>query len=136
MIVQAAPVSASASSPTNAIGRLNVIPLVGAQLSAALEILALLPDERRTDPHAQAMALQAYARDAGFVDDMIAAAALHARVTALTKWTAANDPGRQSDANAVIEAAARFPLEDGVGGITFEPGGFQEMVLFIEELPW
>jgi hypothetical protein len=36
----------------------------------------------------------------------------------------------------VIEAASRFPLSESDDGVIFEPGGFQEMILFIEELPW
>lgn len=43
---------------------------------------------------------------------------------------------RQSDAESVIEAASRFPLSESDDGVIFEPGGFQEMILFIEELPW
>ncbi|WHU04396.1 hypothetical protein [Sphingomonas sp. NIBR02145] len=80
--------------------------------------------------------LQPYARDAGFADDALAGAALHARVTALAKWTAAHDPLRQSDAEAIVEAAARHPLVEGEAGIGFEAPAFQEMILFIEELPW
>lgn len=69
-------------------------------------------------------------------DDAVVAAALHARVTAFAKWTAAHDRDRQSNAEAVIEATARFPLGDCDSGVAFDPAGFQEMILFIEELPW
>lgn len=82
------------------------------------------------------MVLQAYALDARFADEAIAGAALHARVTALAKWTAVHDPLRQSDPRAVFEATARHPLVETDGGIGFEGSSFQEMVLFIEELPW
>jgi len=127
------PATGDAGSPTD---RLNAIILTGPQLAAALEVLAMLPAGRRADPYAQAEVLQAYARDASFADDVVAGAALHARVTALAKWTAAHDPLRQSDAEAVLEAAARHPLVETEAGIGFEGAAFQEMVLFVEELPW
>jgi hypothetical protein len=80
--------------------------------------------------------LQAYARDVGLRDETIAAVALHAHVTALAKWTAAHDPQRQSDPEAVLEAAARHLLNEAGSGVAFEPAEFQELILFIEELPW
>lgn len=127
----AAPNIAAAS----AIVTLNAVAVSAEQIEVALEILALLPAHLRDQPFAQAAALQAYARDAGFEDDAVAAAALHARVTALAKWTADHDPERQSYVRAVLEATARYPLSDDKG-IAFEPGGFQELILFVEELPF
>jgi hypothetical protein len=114
---------------------LNGVTLSGPQIEAALEILAALPGHLRARPAAQALALQAYAREAGFEEES-APTALHARVTALAKWTAAHDPERQSDVGSVMEAAARFPLAETDAGIGFEPGGFQELILFIDDLPW
>ncbi|MBC9033841.1 hypothetical protein IAG41_15710 [Sphingomonas sp. JC676] len=73
--------------------------------------------------------------DAGLGDAPALSAALHARVSSLAKWTAAHDPSRQSDPEAVLAASAQFPLSRLVAGIGFEPAGFQEMILF-EELPW
>ena len=84
----------------------------------------------------QALTLQAYAADADLGDGPLVSAALHARLTALGKWTAAHDPAHQSDPNAVMAATAQFPLSELDAGIGFEPGGFQEMILFIEDLPW
>lgn len=121
--------------PESATDLLNAVPVSAAQLEAALEVLAALPAHLRARPHAQAPALQAYAREAGFKEES-ASAALHARVTALAKWTAAHDPERQSDPRSVLEAAARFPLSEADTGIGFEPGGFQEFILFIDDLPW
>lgn len=120
------------ASPTD---RLNAVPLAADQLRTALERLAALPAALQSAPAAQAKALQAYAEEEALID-ACASAALHARATALAKWTAAHDPDRQSDAQAVLEAAARFPLSDGAAGIQFEAAGFQEMILFIEELPF
>jgi hypothetical protein len=119
----------------SAIDNLNAVHISGPQLEAALQVLATLPAHLQALPEAQARALHAYASEAGFEADH-AAAALHARVTALAKWTAAHDPERQSDARAVLEAAGRFPLGVTESGIGFEPGGFQELVLFIDSLPW
>lgn len=136
MFSQPSPLPAASASPGGAIDRLNGIPLSGAQLAAALEILAMLPAGHRDDPRAQAMVLQAYARDASFADDVLAGAALHARVTALARWTAAHDPNRQSDPKAALEASARQPLVETDAGVGFEGAAFQEMILFIEELPW
>jgi hypothetical protein len=135
MFSQISPVPAATSSGS-ATERLNTVPLVGGQIAAALEVLALLPAAHRQDPRSQAAVLQAYARDAGFADDALAGAVLHARVTALAKWTAAHDPLRQSDPEAIVEAAARHPLVESEAGIGFEAPAFQEMILFIEELPW
>lgn len=135
MFSQTSPVAAP-SSLGSATERLNAVPLIGGQIAAALEVLALLPAAHRQDPRSQAAVLQAYARDAGFADDALAGAALHARVTALAKWTAAHDPLRQSDPEAIVEAAARHPLVESEAGIGFEAPAFQEMILFIEELPW
>lgn len=130
------PIPCQARVRAEAVDRLNAVNLSAAHLQAALEVLAMLPPHALRDPRAQALILQAYARDAALPDDTMVAAALHARVTALAVWTAAHDPNRQSNAEAVIEAAARFPLADSDAGTGFDPGGFQEMVLFIEELPW
>lgn len=114
---------------------LNAVPVSGPQLEAALEILAALPARLRARPATQALALQAYARKAGFEEEP-AAAALHARVTALAKWTAAHDPERQYDVRSVLEAAARFPLGETELCIEFDRGGFLELILFIDDLPW
>lgn len=127
----------AAASPrdqsSSAADLLNAVPVSAAQIEAALEVLAALPAQLRARPQAQA--LQAYAREAGFEEEA-ASAALHARVTALAKWTAANDPERQSDPRSVLEAAARFALSDTEAGIGFEAGGFQELILFIDDLPF
>lgn len=117
------------------IERLNAVIITGRQLEAALAVLAALPAHLRQRPDAQALALQAYAREAGFEEEC-ASAALHARVTALAKWTSAHDPELQSNAEALLEAAARYPLSDTDAGICFEPAGFQELILFIEDLPF
>lgn len=129
------PVSRQPDSQMSAIDKLNAVPVSGAQIEAVLAVLAALPAHLRARPEAQAMALQAYADEAGF-EAGYASAALHARVTALASWTAAHDPDRQSDARSVLEAAARFPLSDTEMGIGFESGAFQELVLFIDELPF
>lgn len=115
---------------------LNGIIVTPGEIEAALRILSLLPQGAQCEPAAQAAALQAYVQDAGGGDAVLRAAALHARLTALGKWTAACDPQHQSETNAVFEAAARFPLHDCDTGVGFDAAGFQEMVLFIEELPW
>lgn len=135
MFSQPSPVPAVTAS-SSATDRLNAVSLSGAQIAAALEVLALLPPMHRDDPRSQAAVLQAYAHDAGFAEDTLAGAALHARIAALAKWTAAHDPLRQSNAEAVVEAAARHPLVETEAGIAFEAPAFQEMILFIEELPW
>jgi hypothetical protein len=90
----------------------------------------------RAGIRAQALVLQEFARDNGLGESPLVSAALHARVAALAKWTALCDPRREENAEAVVEAAARYPLSDLAGGVGFEAEGFQEMVLFIEELPW
>lgn len=118
------------------IGKLNAIALNASQIEAALSVLASLPAEDAAKPLAQAAALQGYAHACTPGCDVLVAAALHARITALAKWTDASDPRRQSEPEAVLEAAARFPLSDLADGIGFETAGFQEMILFIEELPW
>lgn len=136
MFSQSSPAIAKIDSSSAATRQLNAVALTGHQIAAALQVLALLPAEQRDDPRAQAIVLQAYTLDAGFADEVTAAAALHARVTALARWTAAHDPLRQSEPEAVIEATARQPLVETDGGIGFEGAAFQEMVLFIEDLPW
>jgi hypothetical protein len=115
---------------------LNRVVFTPAQIEGALEMLFLLPTQRQRDPRLQVLALQAYARDSGLDDDVATAAALHARIAALAKWTVAHDPRRQSDAQAVMAAAAQFPLSKLGEGMGSESTGFQEMILFIEELPW
>lgn len=119
----------------SAADRLNAVAVSSSQLEAALDVLAALPAHLQARPAAQALALRAYAKEAGFEEDD-ASAVLHARVTALAKWMEAHDPERQSDARSVLEAAARFPLGETESGIGFEPGGFQELILFIDDLPW
>jgi len=130
------PLSGTAASASDPTARLNAVHLTGERISAALEALAMLPGVHRDDPRSQALVLQACARDAGFEDDVIAGAAMHARVTALAKWIAVHDPARQSGPDAIAEATARHPLVESEHGIAFEPSGFQELILFIDELPW
>ena len=116
---------------------LNANPIGVDQLEAALSVVAQLPATSDRDPMAQVTALQAYVRNAQLGDDaLLYAAALDARVTALAAWIAEHDPQRQWNAQAVIEAAARFPMSDLREGIRFDAPAFQEMILFIEELPW
>lgn len=129
------PQIADATPMASAMERLNGVKVSAAQLQTALERLSSLPAHLRNKPPAQALALQALAAEEAFAEDY-ASAALHARIVALAKWTALHDPERQSDAEAVIEAAALFPLSESEDGVCFEPAGFQEMILFIEELPW
>ncbi|NML08075.1 hypothetical protein [Sphingomonas sp. G-3-2-10] len=129
------PVAHQHDSEMSATDKLNTVPVSGPKLETALKVLAALPAHLRMRPAAQALALQAYASEAGFEEEF-ASAALHARVTALAKWTAVHDPDRQSDAKSVLEAAARFSLGDTEPGIGFEAGGFRELVLFIDDLPW
>jgi hypothetical protein len=118
------------------LGVLNAVSFAPVQIEGALEAVAMLPLAAQRDPVAQSLALQKYARDTGIGEDAAVSAALHARVAALAKWTAAHDPNRQSSPDAIIAAAAHFPLVSLSNGIGFEPAGFQEMILFIEELPW
>jgi hypothetical protein len=129
------PAAMASDVEMSAMARLNAVPVSGAQLEAALEILAALPAHLRARPAAQALALQAHAGEAGLEADR-ASAALHVRATALATWTAVHDPERQSEPRSVFEAAARFPLAETDAGIGFEPGGFQELILFIDDLPW
>ena len=114
---------------------LNMVAISASHLDAAMKVLAAMPASHR-DPSIERRALQQVARDAGFAEAERAGAALDARITALSNWIEAHDPHRQSDAQAVLEAAARFPLGAFPGGLGFDPAGFQEMVLFLEELPW
>jgi len=114
---------------------LNAVAIGAADLEAAMKMLAAMPDSRR-DPAIRRRALRQFACDAGFADEERAGAALHARITALSNWIERHDPHGQSDPQAVLEAAARFPLSELSAGFGFDPAGFQEMVLFIEELPW
>lgn len=123
------------AAAASAAGQLSAVPVSAFQLRGAMERLAGLPGHVRNNAAAQALALQSYVDEEGFASP-IASAALFARVSALARWTAAHDPLRQSDAESVLEAAACFPLTEGDSGIEFEPGGFQEMILFIEELPF
>jgi len=129
------PQIADATPVASAMERLNGVKISAAQLQTALERLSSLPAHLRNQPPAQALALQALASEEALAEDC-ASAALHARIVALAKWTALHDPERQSDAGAVMEAAARFPLSESEDGVRFESDGFQEMILFIEELPW
>jgi hypothetical protein len=115
---------------------LNAVTLSSAEIATALQVAALLPQAAQREPISQAEALQTHVAEAGRGGAPAASAALHARLTALAKWTGTHDPGRQSDPEAVIAAAAQFPLSDLDTGVGFEPAGFQEMILFIEELPW
>lgn len=136
MFAQAIQPEDGAPAPEDALERLNRVVFTPAQIEGALEMQFLLPAQRQRDPRLQALALQAYASDSGLEDDFATAAALHARIAALAKWTASHDPHRQSDAQSVVCAAAQFPLSELADGVGFEPTGFQEMILFIEELPW
>jgi acylphosphatase len=94
------------------------------------------PSRREAELQGALAAMLGYVRDAELGTVELVAATPHARVTALAKWTATNDPDRQSDPEAVMEATARFPLAETDRGIGFEAAAFQEFVLFIEDLPF
>ena len=70
-------------------------------------------------------------------DDMIVdtalAAALDARVTALRAWSDASERAIRPSA---VEAAALGTLMLTTDGIRFEPMAFDELVDFIDHLPW
>jgi hypothetical protein len=61
---------------------------------------------------------------------------LRVRVAALIAWRSVYDPQRAIDDGALLDAAARFPLRLEEDGFRFEPHGFQEMIEFIDEMPW
>lgn len=115
---------------------LNAVVLSAAHLKTTKRVMAEMPAPAWIDPLTREPALRGLARAAGFGDDAKIGAALYERVTALAHWIEANDPNRQSDMEALFEAAARFPMSALAGGLGFDPAGFQELVLFIEELPW
>jgi hypothetical protein len=135
LTVSAVPIPVPAPFPVG-LAALNAVAIDARQIKAALRLLALLAAEQRGDPAAQAATLHSYARDAGLPDPTTAAAALLARVAALDHWAAVHDPAGQLDEAALCEAAARMPLSDAGNGAAFEAAGFQELLLFIEELPW
>jgi hypothetical protein len=135
LTISATPVPTPAPFPV-ALTALNAVAIDARQIEAALQRRVLLPAEQRGDPAAQAASFLAYARDASLADPTNVALALHARVAALDHWAATHDPAAQLDQAALHEAAARMPLSDGGDGAAFEAAGFQELLLFIEELPW
>ena len=114
---------------------LNTVAISAAHMEAAMKVLTAMAASRG-DPPIHADALRHPMRDAGFADEESAGAALHARINALSNWIETHDPHRQSGTRAGLEAAARFPLSALSGGVGFDPAGFQEMVLSIEDLPW
>jgi hypothetical protein len=116
--------------------RLNQVVLTAAQIEAAGEALALLPSHHRDQVGLEPAALEGYAKDAVPGDPGNAAAALFARLTALAHWQAAHDAHHDVEARILFEATARMPLTDCDGRMGFDPAGFQELMLFIEELPW
>ena len=136
MLTQTVQPEPATSQSANALGALNAVTLNASQVEAALRVIAALPSDLQSNPIAQGLVLQSYARELALGDEALVAAALHARVVALEKWLALHDPERQSNGQALIEASARYALCEIGDGIGFEPAGFQEMVLFIEELPW
>lgn len=127
----------TAAPAAPALSTLNAVAISAAQLAAALTAVDQLPAHVHDDPIAHATVLEAYAHVAGQNEDApLFAAALGARLAALAGWIAKHEPDRRWNAQGVIEAAARFPLSAGDDGIAFDPPGFQEMILFIEELSW
>jgi hypothetical protein len=121
---------------TAALDTLNVTKFSAPQLESALRLVGQLPIPAQGDPIARGEALEAYVRGAGFDDVVLASETLAARVTALTRWRADHDPLQQSNAQSVLEAAAVSRLSRVEDGIGFEPAAFQELILFIEEIPW
>jgi hypothetical protein len=98
-------------STADMVAAFNAVPITRAQLEVAIQD----SDKRPAVPEADA---------------------LRARVTALAAWRSAHDPRRASNDPAMLDAAAMFPLGLLDGGLGFEPAGFQDMIMFIEEMPW
>jgi hypothetical protein len=124
------------NAENHALASLNTVAIRPVDIEAAMQLLDTIAATDRNNPQIHAAVLRRFMRDTGFADEAIASAALHAIIIAISNWIEAHDPRRDSDAKAVFEAAARFPLSDLPGGIGFDAAGFQEMVLFLEELPW
>ncbi|MBA4756024.1 MAG: hypothetical protein H2050_14445 [Sphingobium sp.] len=59
-----------------------------------------------------------------------------ARLAALSAWQAEHDPRHEGFSAAVIDAVARFSPNESGHAFGFGPADFQELILFIEELPW
>ena len=102
-------------APVWTIEQLNAVPVTSAQIERAwTDACADIP-----------------------VDDLtLETAAIRARGSALASWVAGHDPQLQSNREALVSAAAYFSLSECGEDYGFEPAGFQEMILFIEELPW
>ena len=119
MLTQSVRAGRGSRRESGEIDRLNAVSISAAQIAAAME-------GRSADDDVKA----------NTASNSEIAAALHARVIALAHWRAAHDPHCQANCEALIEASARFPLTGQKGEPGFEPAGFQELALFIEELPW
>lgn len=126
-----------AQSPAD---RLNTVGITAAQFGAAWEASAIASAaggngmaaaRARSDAAAETLDVNPANSSEG-----LRAAALQARVTALADWIETHDPAHQSESAALREAAARHLLSASDSGIGFEASGFQELVLFLEELPW
>lgn len=59
-----------------------------------------------------------------------------ARLQALERWVAENDPDRVIDRAHLLDAAALATLTDSGDGVGFDAAHFGELVEFVAELPW
>lgn len=105
-------------------------------LLARLNAVSISPAQLAMPVARQPCATQPETATAGLADFSLAEAALQARRNALAEWRGAFDLSGKWDEEAVIAAAAHFPLSENADGIGFEAAGFQKMILFIEDLPW
>jgi len=112
-------------APESGVPISNSIGITGPQSQGALMALRSLPRAEQFSALSQALALQRYCEEAG-ISAELGSAALHARIVA-PQWTAEFDLRHESDAVAVVEAAAVCRLTNSDAGVAFDSEQFGDL---------
>jgi hypothetical protein len=115
---------------------LSAVRFSAEQMRTAVAALQYRPVESEADVVEHAAILVDFVRDRGIEPLDVAGIALYARIVAMDRWCARQDPHGQTDVDAFFEASARAPLVQTKAGRGFEPVGFAELIETIAEMPF
>ena len=129
------PVDLSDDAQASLIETVNCLAITKDQLAAQMQIIDLVPEAMKVGGQVLARSSIERAEQLGLSDPR-APLALLARTVALRRWREEHDPHARLDNLLVIEAAAIAPVILSGGMPAFEGAALQELIDFINALPW
>jgi hypothetical protein len=117
------------------IDTVNRLPVPGDAFARMMLITDLVPEELKVEGPTCAYTAIECAEVQGLTDRG-APLSLLARSIALRRWRADHDPDGKGDKNAQIAAAAGAPIILVDGGPAFDGSSLNDLIAFVNDLPW